>query len=202
LVSSYTYTQGTLVTLSLTTDDYPVETAWTLSNNPGAVVYQSTDPNGYFVATTYSVPFCLADGCYRFIITDTEGDGICCDYGDGAFTVTGPENTVFGSGGQFGSSDTVDFCLPLVGITENTAPKFTVYPNPVAGELFILMGNTVNDDLIVDLINAQGQVVQSTHIQNTPLAKLNVSGNAAGIYLVRVYGQNTKPAATTILIKN
>ncbi len=202
LVSSYNYTQGTLVTLSLTTDDYPAETAWTLSNNPGAVVYQSTDPNGYFVATDYSIPFCLADGCYRFIITDTEGDGICCDFGNGAFTVTGPESTVFGSGGQFGSSDTVDFCLPLVGITENTAPKFTVYPNPVAGELFILMGNTVNDDLIVDLINVQGQVVQSTHIQNTPLAKLNVSGNAAGIYLVRVYGQNTKPAATTILIKN
>jgi hypothetical protein len=38
--------------------------------------------------------------------------------------------------------------------------------------------------------------------ENTPLAKINVSGNAAGLYLVRIYGQNTKPASTPIIIRN
>lgn len=202
LISSFNYTQGTAILLALTTDDYPAETAWTLSNNPGGVIYQSTDPNGYVAATSYNIPLCLPDGCYRFLITDTEGDGICCAYGDGVFTLTDPNNSVIGTGGQFTTADTVDFCLPLVGIKENSAPKFTVYPNPAVGELFIMMGNAVNDDLIVDLINAQGQIVESTHIQNTPLAKINVSEHAGGIYLVRVYGQKTKPSAVTVLIKN
>jgi hypothetical protein len=136
------------------------------------------------------------------MITDSEGDGICCGFGDGQFTLTGPETTTIATGGQFADSDTVDFCLPLVGITENAAPKFTVYPNPAVGELFIMMGNAVNDDLTIDLINAQGQIVQSTHLQNAPLAKMSVGNIASGIYLVRLYGQNTKPAALTVLIKN
>lgn len=202
LTTNFSYTVGAEVVLTLITDQYPDETSWTLSNNPGGIVYQSNDPNGYDVEATYNIKFCLPDGCYRFIIADTEGDGICCGFGDGQFTITGPESATIGNGGQFADSDTVDFCLPLVGVAENAAPKFTVYPNPAAGELFIQMGNTVNDDLTVDLINAQGQIVQTTHMQNAPLAKMSVSNVPSGIYLVRLYGQNTKAAALTVLIKN
>ncbi|UPT68825.1 MAG: T9SS type A sorting domain-containing protein [Sphingobacteriales bacterium JAD_PAG50586_3] len=202
LTSAFTYTVGSKVTLTLITDQYPDETTWTLSNSGGTVLYQSADPNGYVPETSYDLQFCLPDGCYSFLITDSEGDGICCGFGDGQFTLTGPETETIGTGGQFTDSDTIDFCLPLVGIAENDAPKFSVYPNPAAGELFIMMGNTINDDLTIDLINAQGQIVQTAHLQNAPLAKMSVGNVAAGIYLVRLYGQKTKAASLTVLIRN
>ena len=31
---------------------------------------------------------CLPDGCYDFVIYDSYGDGICCSYGIGSYTLT------------------------------------------------------------------------------------------------------------------
>ncbi|MEL7163520.1 MAG: M12 family metallo-peptidase, partial [Bacteroidota bacterium] len=73
------------VTITLRTDNYPRETAWTLKNASGSTVASGS---GYTNrGTTYTTEECLPDGCYTFTITDTYGDGICCRYGSGSYTI-------------------------------------------------------------------------------------------------------------------
>jgi hypothetical protein len=139
-LSSFTVENGThSVTLSLTTDNYGFETAWrivdensvtiaeggNLSVIPGgARTAQATDNGAYASNTTITQTFCLADGCYDFIIYDDYGDGICCDYGNGSFSITdNSDASVLASGGTFGNSITQQFCFqdPIITVTSTPA---------------------------------------------------------------------------------
>lgn len=98
------------VNVSVTFDNYPEETAWALKNSSGTTVasgsYSTANADGSTVNETY----CLPDGCYDFVITDVYGDGICCSYGNGSYSVTNGSTTL-ASGGSFTSSDATNFCL-------------------------------------------------------------------------------------------
>lgn len=96
------------VVISILTDNYPGETTWTLTNSSGTVVASG----GPYASsgTNYSQTVCVVDGCYDFRINDSYGDGICCAYGSGSYTVTSG-GTTYASGGQFTSSETTNFCL-------------------------------------------------------------------------------------------
>jgi len=54
---------------------------------------------------------CIFDGCYDFIINDSYGDGICCGFGNGSYSLEDAAGNVLASGGDFGSSETTNFCL-------------------------------------------------------------------------------------------
>jgi hypothetical protein len=98
------------INVSITLDDYPEETAWSVKNANGETVatgvYSTANPDGSTVTET----LCLPNGCYDFVITDSFGDGICCDFGNGSYSVTNEED-VLASGGSFGSTDTTNFCV-------------------------------------------------------------------------------------------
>jgi hypothetical protein len=99
------------VTLSLTLDNFPNETSWVLTDAGGATVASGgtygSEPDG----STITEEFCLPDGCYSFTINDSFGDGICCSFGNGSYTLTDANGTVLASGGDFDSSETTDFCV-------------------------------------------------------------------------------------------
>ncbi len=101
---------GTEVTLSITLDNYPEETSWQVTNDAGSVVASGgtygSSPDG----STITEAICLTDGCYTFTISDSYGDGICCSYGNGSYTLNNG-GTVLASGGSFTSSDATDFCI-------------------------------------------------------------------------------------------
>ena len=109
--------------VDLLTDNYPYETSWELTID-GEVVMSG---DGYTEnATLHSDTLCLseADGqCMQFEIFDTAGDGLCCGFGEGSYTVTFGGNVV-ASGGEFGSSAGGFFdCAP--GETCNDAIPLT-----------------------------------------------------------------------------
>jgi hypothetical protein len=108
--------------LELTTDNYGSETSWTLKKADGTLL---EDGNGYSSNTNYNVPVCVEDGCYEFTITDSYGDGICCSYGSGSYTLKLNGNVV-GTGGEFATIDTKSFCA---GSTPGPAPT-TPAPTP------------------------------------------------------------------------
>jgi hypothetical protein len=99
-----------LVNVSITFDNYPEETAWTLTNSNNQTVasgsYSSANPDG----SSVTEDLCLPDGCYTFTITDAYGDGICCSYGNGSYSVSGASGSL-ASGGSFASSEVTQFCL-------------------------------------------------------------------------------------------
>ncbi|MEL7250621.1 MAG: zinc metalloprotease, partial [Bacteroidota bacterium] len=102
------------VVVSILTDNYPGETTWQITDAGGAVV-ASGGPYGS-TGTLFTSTECLVDGCYDFTIFDSYGDGICCAYGTGEYTVT-VNGQVVASGGEFGASETTNFC-----VSDATAP--------------------------------------------------------------------------------
>ncbi|NOY47095.1 MAG: DUF5011 domain-containing protein, partial [Chlorobi bacterium] len=128
------------VTLSITLDNYPEETGWTLKNASGATIdsanYSTANPDGSTVTRTFTG---LAAGDYTFTITDSYGDGICCSYGNGSYTLTGSLGTIV-SGGSFGSSEATVFCIGSLAkkgvasrIENDDFAEIKLYPNPVKG---------------------------------------------------------------------
>ncbi|MFM9984677.1 MAG: hypothetical protein ACKVOK_05550 [Flavobacteriales bacterium] len=98
------------ITVVITTDGYPYETTWELMNDNNQVI-ASGGP--YEIGDTeYSVEVCAAaNACYTFTIYDDYGDGICCFWGEGSYQVLDPDGVVMVSGGEFGVSESSDFCL-------------------------------------------------------------------------------------------
>lgn len=106
------------VTLTLTTDNYASETSWTLQDSGGNVIESGS---GYANNTTYTIDWTLSDDDYTFTINDSYGDGICCGYGNGSYSIdSGSDNIV--SGGAFGSSESTTFCVQNAGGGPDTTP--------------------------------------------------------------------------------
>lgn len=94
-------------TLTLVTDNYASETTWTLRRNGTTVATNGSYSNN----STYNVSFDYGDGTYAFTINDSYGDGICCSYGSGSYTIRDAGNNVIATGGAFGSTATENFCI-------------------------------------------------------------------------------------------
>lgn len=102
---------GTEVTLSITLDDYPEETTWELVDDNNILIASGGPYGSLPSGTTVSETFCLSDDCYDFTIFDSYGDGICCGYGNGSYSLVDENNNTLASGGNFGSSETSNFCF-------------------------------------------------------------------------------------------
>ena len=112
------------VVVQILTDNYPGETTWTLSDASGELL-----TGGPYSAsnTTYTASACIPNidepSCLQFVIDDSYGDGICCGYGNGDFTLL-IDGVEVATGGNFGYQDIVMFdCAP--GTTCNDAVVLT-----------------------------------------------------------------------------
>lgn len=110
-------------TLDILLDNWPGETTWVVEGSGGVVAqggpYQEAN------AAVQSV-FCLTDGCYVFKIFDSYGDGICCGYGSGNYSLTQGDNVIV-SGGAFGTVESTEFCVGenlISGCTDSSACNF------------------------------------------------------------------------------
>jgi hypothetical protein len=125
------------VTVQINTDNYPGETTWQIKQ--GNTVLLSGGPYGQ-TNTLYSSNVCLEAGCYTFNIFDSYGDGICCGYGSGSYVVF-DDNYVYASGGQFGTSEQVSFC-----VSDSGDPGCTQTGDPCNDGNICTVGETYNAD--------------------------------------------------------
>jgi len=104
--------------IEIRTDTYPSETNWEVEDPSGNTVSSgsgTTCGNEQLCAYNY----CVLAECgyeYTFTITDTFGDGICCSYGDGYYTVTYAGVEVV-QGGDFSYSEETSFGCPVESVT-------------------------------------------------------------------------------------
>lgn len=98
------------VELSLITDNYPEETTWEILDNKGATLYSG---GPYEAAETEIIEqLCVdTDACYTFVINDSFNDGICCEYGEGSYTISAEGEEIVEGDGVFGSSKQEVFCV-------------------------------------------------------------------------------------------
>lgn len=112
---------GTTLTLDLVTDNYGGETSWDIRDSADNILHSGS---GYNSATEYTENWCKTlPGCATFTIRDSYGDGVCCGYGSGSYSLT-YDGTIIKSGGEFGSSESTEF-----GCTSQT-PEPTPNPTP------------------------------------------------------------------------
>jgi hypothetical protein len=113
------FCEGTKVKLNFTFDQYPEETSWEIYDSSSNVVYRGgrtdTSAPGYPGLETFTKTMCLTSGSYTLLVYDKFGDGMVSATSVGSYTlseldVDGNE-TVLGTGGEFGEFDTVEFTL-------------------------------------------------------------------------------------------
>lgn len=103
--------QNNELSLNLLLDNYPDETSWVLTDNTD-IVFASGGPYDGQPGAFLNIPICLPDGCYKFQMFDSFGDGICCDYGNGYYLLKDQNDQVLAAGGEFENDDIIPFCLP------------------------------------------------------------------------------------------
>ncbi|WP_299365774.1 T9SS type A sorting domain-containing protein [Winogradskyella sp.] len=124
----------TEIDLSLTFDDYASETSWIFEDENGVVIAQGESYDDSFNNTTITETFNVnSDTCYTFTVFDAYGDGFCCDYGIGAYTLSLDDGTVIKEGGDFGNSESTymrivdSISCPVVGTPCNDGNPDTIY---------------------------------------------------------------------------
>ncbi|XQF92919.1 endonuclease [Pseudoalteromonas espejiana] len=95
------------LTLTLNTDNYGSETSWAVNNSQGNSV---ANGSGYASNTQYNEQLCLTDGAYTLVVSDSYGDGMCCNVGNGSYSLT-YGSTELASGASFNSTDSTTFEL-------------------------------------------------------------------------------------------
>jgi hypothetical protein len=101
---------GVNVEVKLKTDNYPDETKWTLINKcgSGTVINGPVYTSGN---TMHSNKYCVPIGSYDFSITDSFGDGICCNWGIGSYEVImGGVSAATGGSFAFSETKTIGNC--------------------------------------------------------------------------------------------
>ncbi|MDP4731591.1 MAG: trypsin-like peptidase domain-containing protein [Flavobacteriales bacterium] len=168
------------ITVGIIFDDYSEETSWEIQQN-GAIIASS---DGLYPAggTSINESVCLAPGCYNFVIFDDYGDGLCCAYGNGSYSVSDATGTSLAAGGSFTNSETTNFCVSGSAVESIVESVVTLYPNPAQNEIQ-LIGAFANSDLYI--IDVAGNVVVSTKTYSANV-KVDTSSLANGYYIVKL----------------
>lgn len=100
------------VNVALKFDMYPQDISWDIKQGGTQVANSPVVAAG---ATDDVQEFCFPAGDYVFTIYDTVyGDGMCCSWGEGKYTVTSNDD-VLAEGGEFGEKEETPFTLPTAG---------------------------------------------------------------------------------------
>lgn len=101
-----------VVEIVVNSDNYPEETSWSLVVDSTGEVLAEQDINTVTVdGTTINKSVGVDAGvAHTFTIADSEGDGICCGFGNGSFSVS-VDGQVILSGSDFGSESSTSFAL-------------------------------------------------------------------------------------------
>jgi len=113
-------TANTEFTLEIKMDNYPMDLFWSLRNSSDAIIFEGigADYNPY-----EEIEFLLlldSNDCYTFTLIDVEGDGLCCNFGEGYFNLFSNEETLIANP-DFDSYFSESFYVGTeIGIDENT----------------------------------------------------------------------------------
>jgi hypothetical protein len=193
-VKNYTAPVCTDLRLTITFDNYPEETSWEITDSNGNIVESGgtygSEPDG----STKNIDMCLVDGCYTFTIKDSYGDGICCSYGEGSYSLVKiSDGTVLASGGSFQSSESTNFCLNTNGFVASgeavheNMPDLEIFPVPAGDFIMVsLKDKKMKSYYITDLA---GQTIRTGSLQNEVIRLKDLK---PGVYYITFVSEKKK----------
>jgi hypothetical protein len=192
------------VTVTIVLDQYPTETTWEIVNVAGTTVMSGGPYTSGQASTTVNSSMNLANDCYIFNIYDSYGDGICCAYGNGSYTVKSGSTTLY-TGGSFATEETKIFKMQATSVDENNFDaNVSIYPNPNSGDANINLELTSNENVTINVYNSVGQVVMSfnkgTLSAGVHTLNMDLSSLENGFYFVTVSaGEQTTTKKITLV---
>ena len=143
-----TVSDGHIIQFDLLTDNYGSETTWDLKDSAATVLF---DGGPYESNQSFVEQFCLTPAqSYSFTIYDSYGDGICCNYGQGHYSLTDTTtgDVYIDAIGNFGDSETTNFTVGEVStpVTLTITPPAvtTVALGEVLGPFDIMLTNNTS----------------------------------------------------------
>lgn len=185
-------------TLTIVLDNYPEEVSWNIKNSSNVIVASGGTYGSQPDGSTVTVNLCLPNGCYTLTMFDSYGDGICCSYGNGSYTLKNSSNVVLASGGSYGSQDVKTFCFsggmppggaPGLGALPTTAETFMAYPNPANDILHVRWNSETAATANIVITDLAGRKIaaytvnsnEGNNTYNIPLEKLS-----SGMYMLQL----------------
>ncbi len=181
--SSY---ETSFVTFDLVTDNYASETTWEFTDSSGNVLAQG---GGYTNNNTYTSELEIpsADECYTFTINDSYGDGICCQYGTGSYSISDESGNIIFSGGDFSSTESTIFRVgETLGMNSVFENDLNIFPNPSNGVFNI---KTSLNNSTYKIYNLIGQHVKSGLI-NSGSSLIDLRNSIDGVYFMTIQTEN------------
>ena len=189
--------------VNVLTDNFGSETSWEVIDVTTGLTVGSRQytfgQNGLATADTFCVD---PTHCYDVTIFDAFGDGICCLFGTGNWSVefdgvltTSPTN------GDFNSDETISVgggCAAKdqsaqAGSSLLDEMKVSVYPNPASDLAHVKFSSPVSGQVNVSLFNLQGQIVATpfngeAQAGEVYVLDVNTTELPSGVYVFRVSG--------------
>jgi hypothetical protein len=195
-----------VVTVDITTDQYASETSWKIKNPSGTVVASGggswTDLGA---AGTTARPQATANlqpnTCYTFEILDSYGDGICCAYGNGVYTVKDATGAILATGGEFADIEVKSFKTGVLSLDELNTIALNVFPNPATDEVNVSF-EASNADYSISLMDLQGRIVNTQSFSNlsgTQLISIETESVSKGSYIVVVSSNGVKTTKNVVI---
>lgn len=180
---------STSIELEIVTDNYGSETTWELTDSSDTVLYSG---GSYSNNTTYNETFTIENNeCYTFTIWDSYGDGICCDWGEGSYTLTDNNDTVIFAGGEFGEVESTKITTFSLSTQEfELENSISIYPNPVNGILNIKVTNSDLPESFI-IYNTLGQVITQKAINSNADLLITTSAYSNGMYFIKILKGNS-----------
>ena len=189
--------ETSFVTLNLLTDDYGSETTWNLKNANGFIVAQGGPYTNNFTASL-EIGIPSSNECYTFTINDSIGDGICCAYGIGSYSISDDSGNEIFSGGEFSSTEATTFRVgESLGLNSFTDENLKIFPNPSNG-IFTVKTTITNSSY--KIYNLVGQTIKSGFINNGENS-IDIRNSKDGIYFLMIKSTNGEKIGYK-LIKN
>ena len=186
---SFSSQYGNKINLKLVTDNYGHETSWELYDDNFSLI----DMGDFLSSNTlYQKDYCLEDGCYTFVISDAYGDGFCCNYGNGFFTIKKEiENSVLASSSPFAFSDTSHFCISALSVSQINENEIKLFPIPTKGIFYVNYPQySKNISNYAEIFNSLGQLVLKKELNQT--TKFDLSNQRNGVYYLNITTKNAR----------
>ena len=189
--------------LSIHTDFWPEEITWSILNDAGQILYQSSNFPPLEDTSLYNYSFVLPeDGCYSLEIQDSFGDGIVNGPVGGGLVAEGnisltSEGINVWSGHNYGFGIDVNFEVsPFVtSVEEEILPKetFSLFPNPAVDKAQLSFSLQMNSGIAFSITDALGRVIQQIPgrqwASGDHLVPINLDRFAPGVYLILIQGE-------------
>ena len=174
---------GEEVQLNIMTDNYALETSWVLLDQNNNIIDSG---DSLINNTLYQSNYCLAYSCYRFVITDSYGDGFCCNFGNGNFAINSSiGNNQYAQSTPFTFTDTSYFCIGNTEINEHNK-TYKMHPNPTSGTLWINDNLNTTAHLIntLSITNIIGKEI--LFFKDFSANTIDLSSYKNGVYFIKI----------------